>query len=66
MDHSRLRHGVRLHLVAWGQIGREETMHLVFTLIHQRGKFLGYVEAPDQESAIKEAIKHFEIKDPEE
>jgi hypothetical protein len=57
---------VRLHLVAWGQIGREETMHLVFTLIHQRGKFLGYVEAPDQESAIKEAIKHFEIKDPEE
>jgi hypothetical protein len=30
------------------------------TLIRQRGKFLAYVEAPDQETSIKEAIKHFE------
>jgi hypothetical protein len=37
-----------------------------FTLIRQRGKFLGYVEAPDQETSIKEAIKHFEISDPEQ
>jgi hypothetical protein len=36
------------------------------TLIRQHGKFLGYVKAPDQESAIQEAIKHFEIKDPEQ
>jgi Ser/Thr protein kinase RdoA (MazF antagonist) len=36
------------------------------TLIRQRGKFLGYVRAPDAETAIREAIKHFEIKDPEQ
>jgi hypothetical protein len=36
------------------------------TLIRQRGKFLGYVAAPDQETAIKEAIKHFDIKGPEQ
>jgi hypothetical protein len=30
------------------------------TLIRQRGKFLGYVEAPDCESAIKVAIKYFD------
>jgi hypothetical protein len=34
--------------------------------IRQRGKFLGYVEAQDQETAIKEAIKHFEVKDPQQ
>lgn len=28
-------------------------------------EFIGYVEAPDEEQAIKEAIKRFEIKDPE-
>jgi hypothetical protein len=33
------------------------------TLIHQRGKFLCYVCAPDAETAIQEAIKHFEIQD---
>jgi hypothetical protein len=33
------------------------------TLIRQRGKFLGYFEALDQETAIKKAIKHFQIKD---
>jgi hypothetical protein len=33
------------------------------TLIRQRGKFLGYVSAPDAETAIQEAI---EIKDPEQ
>jgi hypothetical protein len=32
------------------------------TLIRQRGKFLGSVEVPDPETAIK----HFEIKDPEQ
>jgi hypothetical protein len=36
------------------------------TLIRQHGKFLGYVKAPDQERAIQEAIKHFEITDPEQ
>jgi hypothetical protein len=36
------------------------------TLIRQRGKFLGYVTAPDAETAIQEAIKHFEIRDPEQ
>jgi Ser/Thr protein kinase RdoA (MazF antagonist) len=36
------------------------------TLIRQRGKFLGHVSAPDQETAIQEAIKRFEVKDPEQ
>jgi hypothetical protein len=36
------------------------------TLIRQRGKFLGYVKAPDAETATQEATKHFEIKDPEQ
>jgi hypothetical protein len=36
------------------------------TLIRQRGKFLGYVKAPDQKSAIQDAINHFGIKDPEQ
>jgi hypothetical protein len=36
------------------------------TLIRQRGKFLGYVKAPDTETAIREAIKHFDIKDPDQ
>jgi hypothetical protein len=36
------------------------------TLIRKRGKFLGYVEAPDEKAAIVEAIKHFEIKDREQ
>jgi hypothetical protein len=36
------------------------------TLIRQRGPFLGYVRAPDRETAIKDAIKHFEIADPEQ
>jgi hypothetical protein len=33
------------------------------TLILKHGKFLGYVEAPDEKAAILEAIKHFEVKD---
>jgi hypothetical protein len=28
-------------------------------------EFIGYVKAPDEEQAIKEAIKEFEISDPE-
>jgi hypothetical protein len=36
------------------------------TLIRERGKFLGYVEAPDEETAIGEAIKQFEIRNPEQ
>jgi hypothetical protein len=36
------------------------------TLIRQRGKFLGYVRAPNQDTAIQEAIKQFEITDPEQ
>ena len=36
------------------------------TLIRQRGRFLGYVKAPDAKSAIEQAIKHFDIKDPEQ
>jgi len=36
------------------------------TLIRQRRKFLGYVKAPDQQTAIKEAMKHFAITDREQ
>jgi Ser/Thr protein kinase RdoA (MazF antagonist) len=36
------------------------------TLIRQHGKLLAYVKAPDAETAIQEAIKHFEITDPEQ
>jgi cytochrome oxidase Cu insertion factor (SCO1/SenC/PrrC family) len=36
------------------------------TLIRERGKFLGYVEAPDEASTIAEAIKQFEITNPEQ
>jgi hypothetical protein len=28
-------------------------------------EFIGYVEAPDEEQAVREAIKRFEISDPE-
>jgi hypothetical protein len=46
---------------------REKHEHQwAITLIRQHGKFLGYVKAPDQETAIQEAIRHFEIKDPEQ
>jgi hypothetical protein len=31
------------------------------TLIRQRGRFLGFVKAPDVETAIEEAIKVFQI-----
>jgi hypothetical protein len=36
--------------------------------VNRRGtpaEFIGYVEAPDEEQAIKQAIKQFEISDPE-
>jgi hypothetical protein len=36
------------------------------TLIRERGKFLGYVEAPDDKTAIKVAIEQFEITNPEQ
>jgi hypothetical protein len=35
-------------------------------LIRQRGKFLGFVDAPDEKSAIEEAIKMLEITKPEQ
>ncbi len=31
------------------------------TLIRAKGQYLGRVEAPDEESAIKAAIEHFDI-----
>jgi hypothetical protein len=36
------------------------------TLIRERGKLLGHVEAPDEKSAIEEAIKAFQITNPEQ
>jgi hypothetical protein len=36
------------------------------TLIRERGKFLGHVEAPDAETAIKVAIEQFQITNPEQ
>jgi hypothetical protein len=36
------------------------------TLIRERGRLLGYVEAPDLETAIKVAIRDFEIRNPEQ
>jgi hypothetical protein len=36
------------------------------TLIRQHGKLLSYVKALDAETAIQEAIEHFEITDPEQ
>jgi hypothetical protein len=34
------------------------------TLIRQRGQFLGFVDAPDEASAIAEAITIFQITEP--
>jgi hypothetical protein len=31
------------------------------TLIRERGKFLGYVEAPNADAAIRQAIEEFQI-----
>jgi hypothetical protein len=31
------------------------------TLIRERGKFLGYVEAPNPDAAIRQAIEEFQI-----
>jgi hypothetical protein len=36
------------------------------TLIRERGKFLGFFEATDEASAIEEAIKVFQITNPEQ
>jgi hypothetical protein len=36
------------------------------TLIRERGRFLGFVEAPDADAAIKVAIEQFEITNPEQ
>jgi hypothetical protein len=36
------------------------------TLIRERGKLLGHVDAPDEKAAIEEAIKVFEIMNPEQ
>jgi hypothetical protein len=35
------------------------------TLVRAKGQHLGLVEAPEAETAIKVAIKKFEISDPE-
>jgi hypothetical protein len=45
---------------------RSKSISWAITLIRQRGKLLGYVKAPDAKSAIEEAIKHFDIKDPQQ
>jgi hypothetical protein len=34
-------------------------------LFHKKGEFVGAVEAPDKETAIKIAIEQFAIRDPE-
>ena len=39
-------------------------MSTICVLIRQKGQVLGRVDAPDQEAAIKTAIREFEIKDP--
>lgn len=44
----------------------KETHTWEITLIRERGKLLGHVEASDPEAAIREAIKRFEIKNPEQ
>jgi hypothetical protein len=44
----------------------KQTHTFEITLIRERGKFLGYVEAPDEKAAIAEAIKQFEIRNPEQ
>jgi hypothetical protein len=36
------------------------------TLIRERGKFLGYVEAPDADASIKQAIQELQITNPEQ
>jgi hypothetical protein len=36
------------------------------TLIRERGKFLGFVEAADEKAAIEEVIKVFQITNPEQ
>jgi hypothetical protein len=36
------------------------------TQIRERGRFIGTVQAPDAEAAIKAAIKEFEIREPEQ
>jgi hypothetical protein len=34
-------------------------------IIERRAKLIGYVKAPDEEQAIREAIKQFKIRDAE-
>jgi hypothetical protein len=36
------------------------------TLIRERGNLLGHVDAPDEKAAIEEAIKVFQITNPEQ
>jgi len=43
----------------------KKTHEWEISLIRKRAQHVGYIEAPDAESAIKAAIKKFEIKDPE-
>jgi hypothetical protein len=46
--------------------GPTKTHTWEITLIRERGKFLGYVQAPDADAAIKVAIEQFEITNPEQ
>ena len=44
----------------------KQTPRWEILLIRERGQFLGYVDAPDEQAAIAEAIKQFEITNPEQ
>jgi hypothetical protein len=44
---------------------KPETHTWKITLIRERGKLLGRVEAPDERTAIAVAIEQFEIRNPE-
>jgi hypothetical protein len=39
----------------------KKTFTWEITLIRERGRFLGYVDAPDEKTAIKIAIEQFQI-----
>jgi hypothetical protein len=43
-------------------MGSKRDYHWAITVIRQKVEFLGYVRAPDRDTATQEAIKHFEIK----
>jgi hypothetical protein len=45
---------------------KEKTHTWEITLIRERGRFLGYVEATNADAAIKVAIEQFQITNPEQ